>query len=189
MCPLSGTEEANAAHQSAVCNAGSREDDLFARGQIVRVINLVGIGDAHRFQAIQHFVLGRYLVSIDPQPFRIVDQTRLDLAVQTFDGSGGEHTFGSAADSHQRMNVGTGYGRRDSGGKIAVRNQTNARAGRAHVIDDLFVALAIQNNHRQVFDVPAQAPRDVAQVILHRRIDVDYSARRRPDDDLVHVDV
>jgi hypothetical protein len=51
------------------------------------------------------------------------------------------------------------------------------------------VPLAIQNDHRQVFNIAAQPPGDVPQVVFHRRVDVDYSSRGRSHDDLVHVDI
>jgi len=51
------------------------------------------------------------------------------------------------------------------------------------------MARTIENNDGQIFHVPTQTPRNIFQVFFNRSIDIDHSARRRTDNDLVHVNV
>ena len=61
--------------------------------------------------------------------------------------------------------------------------------GGADVGDQLLVPLAIEHDDDEVVDVAAEALGDRLQVRLDRRVEVDDVARRRPDDDLLHVAV
>src|SRR5712692_84088 len=189
MRAIAGAEETHAAHERSVGHTRGRENDLLAWREIVGVVNLVRIGYAHRLQALDDLRRGRHFVFIHAESIRIENQARLNLAVQTLDRRGGQHAFGRAPNTDTRVNICACYRRRNSGREIAVRDQTNARARGAGVIDYLFVSRAIQIDHGQVFDVATQTPRDVAQVVFDGRVDVDHPARRWPDDDLVHVNI
>src|ERR1700752_1625277 len=48
---------------------------------------------------------------------------------------------------------------------------------------------AVEHNHRQIFDIASETPRNVLQVVFHRGINVDDPARRWPNYNLVHVDI
>ena len=67
-----------------------------------------------------------------------------------------EHAFRRAAGAHHRVDAGPDDGRRDAGRKVAVTDQSNPRAGRADVGDQLFVPRSIEDDDDQVFDVAAQ---------------------------------
>src|SRR5712691_1368340 len=189
MRAIARAEETHATHQRSVSHTGGREDDFLARRKIVSIVSLVRIADAHRLQTLDDLSRGRHFVFVYAESFRIENQTRLNFSVQTLDRRGGQHSFGRAADTDTRVNICARYRRRNSGREIAVRDQTNARAGGAGVVDYLFVARPIQNDHGQVFDVATQTARNVAQVVFDGRVDVDHAARRWPDDDLVHVNI
>src|SRR6185369_10495203 len=51
------------------------------------------------------------------------------------------------------------------------------------------MTLSIEHNYRQVLYVPAQSPGNIAQVVFHRRVDINHSARGWADYNLVHIDV
>src|SRR3989440_12371460 len=149
MGALARAEEANAAHQRSISDAGGRKDDLLPRREIVRVVDLVWIGYSHRFQAFNHFFRSRHLVAIDAEPLGIENQSRLNLAVQTLDGRGSQDAFGRAADTDTCVDVGARDRGGNPGGKITVGDQANARARRWHVVNDFLVSLSIENDYCQ----------------------------------------
>src|SRR6185503_19299399 len=83
-------EEANAPHQRAVGDAGRREDDVLAGGEVRGAVDLLDVSDPHRAAAL--FVLGL-----------ADDEAREDLAVQAAHRRGGQHAFRRAAGPHHRV--------------------------------------------------------------------------------------
>ena len=67
---LAGAEETHAAHQRSIGNSGGREDDLLTGREILGVVNFVRIGDAHRLQALDHFLCQRHLIFVHPETLR-----------------------------------------------------------------------------------------------------------------------
>src|SRR4051812_14613400 len=59
VCTLARAEETDALEQRAIGHAGRGEDDLLAGREVVRLVNLVGVADAHLFEAREHFVARR----------------------------------------------------------------------------------------------------------------------------------
>src|SRR5262249_47314522 len=74
-------EEAHAVEQVALGDAGASKDDLFPRGEIVCVVNALGVLDAHFREAL--FVLGL-----------AHDEACDDLAVEAAQGGRGENALG-----------------------------------------------------------------------------------------------
>ena len=85
-------EEAHAAHQRAVGDAGRREDDARAGREILRSVDLLEVGDAHRPAALLVLGLGD-------------DEPREDLAVQAPHRGRREHAFRRAAGAHHRVDA------------------------------------------------------------------------------------
>src|SRR5437588_2767518 len=52
-------EESDAAQERAVCDARRDEDDLPAGREVVRMVDLVRVADAHLVEAREHFLGGR----------------------------------------------------------------------------------------------------------------------------------
>src|SRR6185369_16524375 len=129
MRPLARTEKPHTLQQRTVSHPSRSKDDLLSRREIIRVVNLVGILDAHRLQTSEHLLPRRHLVFINAESIRIEHESRLYLAIQTLHRRGGDHAFGRAADSHQRMDIRSRNCRRDTRREITIRYQTNARAG------------------------------------------------------------
>src|SRR5437588_3938289 len=182
-------EEAHPAQERAVGDARRDEDDLPAGREVVRVIDLVWVADAHLLEAREHLFGGRDFGLVNAEAFVVEDEAGLNLSVQTLHGRGCEDAFGRAADAHQRVYVRSGDRRRYSSREVAVADETDARARFAHVLYELPVARAVENDDGQVFDVAREAARDGLEVVFDRRVNINRAARRRPDDDLVHVDV
>src|SRR5258708_35741881 len=105
MGALAGTKETHPAHQSSVSYAGGRENDLLAWRKVIRVVNLLRISYAHRLKPLDYLLGRRYFAFIDPQPVGIENQTRLNLAVQTFYCRRGQYAFGRTADTDTGVNV------------------------------------------------------------------------------------
>src|SRR5918911_1577123 len=189
MRPFAGPEEAYAAQERPVGDARGGEDDSLAGGEIVRVVNLVWIVDAHLVQPFDDLLACGHFVLIDAEALRVKDQAGLNLSVQALHGRRRQNAFGRASDAHQRVNFFSRDGRRDARRKVAIADQAYARARFAHLADQLLVARAVQDDDGQIFHVAPKAARDVLQVVFDGRVDVYSAARRGTDDDLVHVDV
>ena len=87
------------------------------------------------------------------------------------------------------MNPAADHGGRDGRGQVSVADQSNPRAGGANLGDQRLVPLALEHDDDEIMDIPVEAPRDLAQVVGHRRIEIDRVLRLRPHDQLLHVDV
>src|SRR5205085_3767752 len=129
-------------------SAGGGEDDVLAGRKVGRGIDLLFVLDAHAADAL--FELRR-----------INYQAGEDLAIQAAHGGSGDHAFGSASDSHDRMHARAQHRSGNAGGEIAITDQANTRSGGANVVHQLFVPRTVQHNHDQVFYVAIQAARDV----------------------------
>src|SRR5215471_2763554 len=99
-------EVAHAPHQRAVSDAGGCEDHLVAGGEILGFVNTVLVLNAHPGDALLEFGL-------------VDHETPEHVAVQTANGGGRDHPFGSAAGSHDAVDARADDGSRDAGGKIA----------------------------------------------------------------------
>src|SRR5262245_46984777 len=145
--PFAGPEKPDAVQDRAVGHAAGREDDFVAWRQVVGVIDARRIADPHLPHPFDQAV-GNLRAVFGLLQLLFQDEARLDFAVQTFHGGGGDHAFGAAAYAHQRVDARPGYGRRDSRRQIAVGDQTYARAGVADVLNEFAVAGAVQNYDR-----------------------------------------
>src|SRR6266851_3756287 len=93
-------EEADAAQEVAVGDAGGTEDDVVPRGQLRGVVDLGAVDVAHRLQALLLPLLQRLEAALHP-------------AVETAHGRRGQDAFRRAADAHGRVDAGTANGRGD----------------------------------------------------------------------------
>src|SRR5258708_25694595 len=134
MRALAGTKETHAAHQRSVGHSGGGKNYFLAGREIVRVISLLRIGYAHRLKPLDDLFGRRYLAFVHSQPVGIQNQTRLNLAIQTFDRRRGQHTLGRAANAYTRANVSPPDRCGDSRRQIPVRSQPDARTRRAHAL-------------------------------------------------------
>src|SRR5215213_4529957 len=140
MRPLARSEKAHTLQQRTISHTSRSKDDLLPRREIIRVVNLVRILYAHRRQPVEYLLARRHLVFVYTQTIRIEHEPRLDLTVQTLHRRGSDNAFGRAADSHQRMDICSSNCRRNTRREVAIRDQTNASAGRSHVVNEFFVS-------------------------------------------------
>src|SRR2546423_10195229 len=124
--PYTFTEEADTFQQRTIGYASSREHDVLARRQVFCPIDLLLIADAH---------LGNTLFKL----WCVDYKTSNDLAVQTTHSGSGDYSFRCASGSHHRMDTSTEHGSSDSGGEITIGDKTNAGAGSADILNQLFV--------------------------------------------------
>ena len=112
------------------------------------------------------------------------------LAAEAFDGGGGDHGFGAAADADVGVDAGLGEARRDGGGYVAVADQADAAADGAEGVDDRLMARAIEDDDHEVADALAELAGDDAEVGFERGIDL-YAdiafGDGLADGDLLHV--
>ena len=88
-------------------------------------------------------------------------------------GGGRDHAFRSASTAHDNVNAGADNRRGNAGGKIAICDQADARAGATNVIDKFFMARAVQHHHHKICNVTAQAACNGFQVFFYRRVQID----------------
>src|ERR1041384_6293700 len=93
----------------------------------------------------------------------------MDFTIQAAHGSSGNYAFRSASAAHDDVNARADDGRGNAGGEIAVSNQADARSSAADVIDQFFMARAIQHDYHQIGNVAAQTARNSFQVFFYRR--------------------
>jgi hypothetical protein len=74
-----------------------------------------------------------------------------------------------------------------AGGDVAVHDQLHPGARGADLLQQLLVALAVENDDGEVVDVATLGAGDAAQVVGHGIGDVDDFLRPRPDNELLHV--
>ncbi len=70
---------------------------------------------------------------------------------------------------------------------VAVADEVDAGACLAQLCDQLVVAVALEDDDREVVDVHSLRLRDALEVLGRRRVDVDRVRASRADGDLVHV--
>src|SRR5690606_1415369 len=73
-------------------------------------------------------------------------------------------------------------------GDVAVRDELDAGAGLAHLVDQLLVPGPVQDDHRDVLRVAALGPGHRADVVGDGGVDVDDVGRGRSGDQLLHVE-
>src|SRR5690606_26464610 len=122
MGAFSRTKEPYAAKQRTVGYACCGENDLFARRKIVRVVDLVRVGDTHFIKAFHYFMNRRHLALINAKTLGVEYELCLDLAVQTLHRGGGDNSFRRAANTHECVDVRARNSSRDTGRKVAVRD-------------------------------------------------------------------
>ncbi len=90
-------EEAHTTKQAASGDAGACEDDFLPGREIFRVVNALGILDAHLRDALVVFGFGNH-------------QARENLAIQATQSRGGQNAFRSAPDAHNCVHAGAYHG-------------------------------------------------------------------------------
>src|ERR1700760_2427704 len=136
-------EESHAAKERAVRDSGRDEDHLLAGREGVRVVNLVRVVYPHLPESLKPLFCGRDFGLVNAESLVVEDEPRLNLAVQALHRRRGQHAFGRAADPHQRVNVRAGDRRGDSGGEVAVVDESDTSARVAHVLYQFLVARAV----------------------------------------------
>src|SRR5262249_10535288 len=160
-------EEADAAHERAVGDAGRGENDSVARRQFLRRVNAARLG-APRAAAFLVFGLPGH-------------EAREDLAVQAAHRGGREHALRRAAGPHDGVDAGADDRGRDAGRQVAVADQPDARAGPADLLDQLLVPRPIEYHDHEIFDAAIEAARDRPEILVHGRVEADGLLRARSD--------
>src|ERR1700722_16304800 len=131
MSASSIAEEGNALEQPAACYTGAGKNDFLPRGQVRGLVNPLRILNTHLGNALLMFGLAD-------------NQARQNFSVQAPQRSCGEHAFGSAARAHHGVYRGAAHSGGNAGGKVAIGDKPNARARRANIGDQFFVAWSVE---------------------------------------------
>ena len=116
-------------------------------------------------------------------------QPRKNLPVQAAQRRRCQHAFRRASRTHHGVYAGAhhrhGYSRRE----VAIANQSDARARRAYLFNQLFVPRPVQHDHDEIFDVAVQPLGNRFQVVSHRCIQIHRAFARRPHHQFFHVQI
>ena len=80
-------------------------------------------------------------------------QPALELTADTAQSRRSQHAFRRAADAEQQIDAGFLLRRGNGGCNIAVADQTNARAGLAHFLNERLMARPRKYDHREILDL------------------------------------
>src|SRR4029077_3747780 len=108
---------------------------------------------------------------------------------QAAEGGGGEHAFGRATRTHDRVHVGSGDRDGERSHEIAVLDELDPCARGTHVVDELFVPRTVEDDDGQVAHVAIERLRDDLEILGDRPVKVDLAASGRTDDELLHIGV
>src|SRR6266478_9062713 len=135
--PFPCSETADAFQQGAFGYTGGGKAQLLAGSKIFGFVDTVLVFDSHLANAFLQFGL-------------VDDEASLHIAVEAADGGCSDDALGRSAGSHNGMNSRSDDGGSDSGRKIAIANQLDARARFANIGDELFVARTVQHYDHKV---------------------------------------
>ena len=117
-------------------------------------------------------------------------QPRENLSIQAAQRRRGEHAFGRAAGAHHGVNAGAENRGGNAGGKIAVADQPDARAGGANIVDEL--ARGAADRARSPPGLPCRdsgACAIGANIVDDRRVEIHGALAAGPDDNFFHVQI
>src|SRR5262249_9725021 len=89
---------------------------------------------------------------------------------------------------HEHVDAAVGQAGLDAGGNVAVRDELDAGAGGAHVLEQLVVPGAVQHDHGDLADGLVEGFGDAGEVFGDGSVDVDDVLGGRAHGDLVHVE-
>ena len=84
-------------------------------------------------------------------------QPALDLAAHALERGGGDDALGGAADAEEDVGAGLGPAGRDGAGDVAVGDEADAGARLADLVDELVVAVPVEDDGGEVADGPPVA--------------------------------
>jgi hypothetical protein len=181
--------ELDALEQQTVGDARGGKDHVLAAGQFMGFVDPVGIADAHFRQASQ------VAFPRQPLPFlrlghgRVVDELTLEMAAEATHGRGGDDTFRSRSNPHQRMGARAVKSAGDGGADIAVADGLDPGTGSTDLSNQTLVACPVHADDDQLVDPEPQALRQDLQVFSGGVADVNLALGRRGSRQLVHVEV
>jgi hypothetical protein len=143
--PGAAAEEADAAQELAIGDAGGAEDDVVARGQVVREVHALEVVDVHAHAARAFALL-----------LRAPPELGLDLAAKAFQGGRRQHALRRAAGAHHGVHARPRYRDADGGRQVAVADELDTGPRRPHFGDELLVPLPLQDHDGDVPHVAAQ---------------------------------
>ena len=150
-------------------------------------------GDEHVL-ALHEVVRGQHprdveALVVEPLALVVVPRPQLSLhrTAEALDRRGRDHALRGTADPHEQVDARARLRRRDRRRDVAVANEVHARTGLAQLGDEVVVAVALEDDDREVVHRDALRLGDALEVLGRRRVDVDRVRRLRPDRDLVHV--
>ena len=94
------TFELDPVEQQTIGDTAAGEDDVLTGGELVSLINLVGISDSHFSQAGEIAFTGKAFPFLGHCDSRVIDQLALEVTAQCPQSGGRDHTFRRSTDAH-----------------------------------------------------------------------------------------
>ena len=181
--------ELDAIEQQAVGDAAGCEHHVGAGGELLGLVDLVRVGDAHFCQAGEVAFTGEALPLLGLCHGRVVDELTLEMAAQGAQGGSGNHAFRGGADAHQAMGSRAGETGGDGGLHIAIGDRLHTGAGGTDLSDQILVAGAVHHHDHQFVLGHAEALAEDVNVFGGRLADVHLAFGSRRGRQLLHVEV
>ena len=153
--PGAAAEEADALEQVAGRSRRSRRRRGSRRTPGPRSVDAVLVAVAHPRAALALLVAA-------------VAEAGLDLAAEAAQRGRRDDALRRAADAHHGVDAGARDGARDRRRQVAVADELDPRAGRADLGDQRVVARPLEDDDRDVADLPAERLGDPAEVLGRR---------------------
>ena len=136
-------EKVHALQDLAVGYPGRDKPNVVPAREVLSAIDAGLVGDPHLLR---------------PTPLLPTSEAKPaeDLGPEAAERGGGEHAFWRAARSHDRVHVGSGDRDGKRSHEVAIFDELDASARRAHVVDELFVSRAVEDDDGEIADVAIQ---------------------------------
>ena len=181
--------ELDAVKQQAIGDATASEHHVLTGSQLIGLVDLVGIGDAHLSQTGQVALTGEAFPFLGLSHGRVVHELALEVATEGAEGSGGDHPFWSRTNAHQAVGAGASEAAGDGGLHITIGDGLHASAGGANLSDQILVASAVHHHDHQIGNGNAEALAEDVDVLSGALADVHLAFGGRRSSQLLHVEV
>ena len=164
------------AQHRAVGDPSRGEHDIAMR-HVEEAIFAIEIGDAEALGAAALVVIAE-------------EEPPLHLPADAAQCRRREYALRRAARTHVDVDAGVGARGGDDAGHIAVADQHDARAGLAHLRDQIGVARSVEDADDEIGNLGLFGARKVLQILSRRRVEIDDTVGQpAADRDLIHIHV
>ena len=181
--------ELNAIEEQTIGDTAAGETNMLAAGQLLSLVDLVGIVDAHLGETRQVALFGHVSPFGGLSNRRVIHQLALEVATKSSHGSGGDHAFRSSANAHQAVGSGACETAGNGSLNIAIGDGLDASTGGTDLSDQVLVTCAIHHHDIQLVGGETEAFAKDIDIFSCRFADVHLALGSWRSSQLLHVEV